>query len=830
MSIGGTPFNSDQLRNQLQDLQQKGFGGRQLVLDSNGASAKATLFERFCDLFTSKPSSPKQGNALQKFQAILEQDYGSVGKHVLSSLVESKKHITVNEAVTFITQAKDQLQQLMALFPQEMRGTNEIQNLARNNPVEAQRLGSAFTKMIECVNPNEAQKQVLLELVRHINIRENPKAILSFAYAATNNPRGAGLFLSNLSELVQESQLQQLSSLFKKGKIPFVECSQRFYGLSNTDPMAEAVNQIRSQLQSSRDDFARATQGAAEIAKHLITESGQLADEAFIFGLKAMIAAGKPLSGINNAFLAQQLDRLQNDPGLQAQLLAIGRNGISPVAHQAIREALGLPPNAPITAKEAQQAALAAMLAPLRQGAVGSCFATSIAINMHDTRPSEMLRDMASLIEKGFIERQNGNARIQIPFNQSMFKSPTRLKTVWVPLGGQILHSYKQERKITGNPLLRCWEYTMATSAESQLCSRKNQALWRLAGQVLDPAGTYKFMQCVNFAFDASKKVTSSADGHSSRGVFVLTYTSPQTDQKFEIQTAEQLHEALQEFSGRPLPVNSKFQTKASVFLKNLGGGHSTYILQAQYGIQNLHRATVPTFQALPDALLGIVGKIASEAKRRGVTMPLHAPMMNQRHAFNMRLDDPILQEGVRTGALESPEKRQAFLRQQLIDPMLARTLDANDVQSTSKMLRFCKDLKHHLASNVFSGAVDSVFDRVAEVLASQGRFSYADLAKATYRAMRQEFPHVPEAALQKNIMMALAPMCPKMMFADTNWEDEGHPIHWGIQFNPITEQFGIVEGMQNDSGKYDFIPPQMSESRFDNCQILDDPRVLFRT
>jgi hypothetical protein len=829
MSIGGTPPNSDQLLSQLQGLQRQGLGDRQLTLGPSGRASTKTLFDRFCNFFTSKPSSSKQGNALQKLQAILEQDYGSVGKQVLSSLVGNKKPITVNAAIKQIKLAKGQFQQLIQLFPQEICDTSTVQELARKNPTEAQRLGSAFAKMVERLQPNETQKQVLLELVKYINIKENPKAVLTFAYVATNNPEGAGKFLSSLSGLTKDEQLNAFSSLFEKGQFSFPQCTRYFCQFSCTDSMAHAVNQIRDAmyLNPATDGLTRATQGATEIAKHLITASGQLADESLIAGIKATFAEG---IGINNDFLVQQLDRLLHDASLQAQLMNIGKNGISTAAHQAIGETLGLPPGAPITAKEARQAALAAMLSPLRQGAVGSCFATSVAINMHDTRPSEMLRDMASLIEKGFIERRNGNARIQLPFNQSMFKSPVQLKTAFVPYGGQMVQIAKPERAITGNPLLRCWEYTLATSAESQLSSYRNQKLWYLAGQVLDPTSARAFMQQVSFAYDASKVITSSVDGHSSIGAFALTYTSPRSGQKFEIQTAEHLHWALQEFSGRTLMANAQFQSKASKFLGSLSGGWSEDILQAQYGIKDLQITNVQNFQSLPGALLDIAGKVASEARRSGVPMPSHAPMGNQGHMFNVRFNDPILQEGIQTGTLESPEKRQAFLRQRLMEPMLSKELDTNDagVQSAIKIFGFFKALNNHLASTsgIPTGDIQQVLGRIE----LQGKYSYADLAKAAYQALKQEFPQMSEAALQGSIMAALAPRCPQMMFADTNWEDDGKPIHWGIQFNPITQQFGLVKGIRNDSGKYDFEPTSTSENKFDKCQIIDDPRVLFRT
>jgi hypothetical protein len=664
-----------------------------------------------------------------------------------------------------------------------------------------------YANMVKSLQPNDAQKQVLLELVQHVNIRENPKQILPFAYAAVDNPTGAKEFLSNLSRLEPNLRSQEFSGLFAKGKISFLECAKRFNEFATQILLRNTADEIHNAMQSNlgADGLIRATQGATEIAKHLITASGQLADEGFIFGLKSMLAEGKILPGLNNAFVAQQLDRLLSDEGLQAQLMNIGKNGISTAAQQAIRQTLGLSPDAPITAKEAQQAALAAMLSPLRQGKVGSCFATSAAINIHDTRPSEMLRDMASLIEKGCIERTNGYARIQVPFNQSIFTGT-------------------QTPTVSGNPLLRCWEYTLATSAENQSCSNKSIRLRYVAEDVLSSTEVDTFMQHVSFEYDANKRITHSADGHSTTGAFRLTYTSPRDGRSVEIQTPEQLRDALQESARRPLAEAPDFLKYASEeFFEHLNGENKKFVLQAQYGIQDIHETTIQNFQHLPGRLLGIAGKIASEAQRRGVPVPSYAPMSNGHHAFNIRLNDPILQEGIRTGAWESSAKRWAFLRQQLIEPMEAKTLEANDVRSTS----FFDNIQKYIISSIkpppSKEALGKVFDDVMQALQSQGKFSYEDLAIEIYNALRDKF------RINANliIMSELAPHCPQMMFADTNWERDGKPIHWGIQYNPIDRALGLVKGVRGDDGKYSFESAQVG---FDKCNIMDDPRVLFRT
>lgn len=66
-----------------------------------------------------------------------------------------------------------------------------------------------------------------------------------------------------------------------------------------------------------------------------------------------------------------------------------------------IRSTLGLSATERVTALHARQAVLAAMLTPLRQGTVGSCFATSVAIRIQQQQLLQMVQDMAKLISSG---------------------------------------------------------------------------------------------------------------------------------------------------------------------------------------------------------------------------------------------------------------------------------------------------------------------------------------------------------------------------------------------------------------------------------------------
>lgn len=70
-----------------------------------------------------------------------------------------------------------------------------------------------------------------------------------------------------------------------------------------------------------------------------------------------------------------------------------------------IRSTLGLNEKTPLTALHSKQALLSALLTDLRQGNIGSCFASSIAIMVHDQNPLQMAIELKGIIENGKFEK-----------------------------------------------------------------------------------------------------------------------------------------------------------------------------------------------------------------------------------------------------------------------------------------------------------------------------------------------------------------------------------------------------------------------------------------
>lgn len=117
--------------------------------------------------------------------------------------------------------------------------------------------------------------------------------------------------------------------------------------------------------------------------------------------------------------MVSQLRHLQTDERLRAMIDTIGAptdpNG--PVA-RTLRATLGLAAGEVVTEAHARQAVLSALLTPLRQGSVGSCFATAMAIRMQKRMPIELVRDFQQLIENGRLNMALPGAEdIHIPMN-----------------------------------------------------------------------------------------------------------------------------------------------------------------------------------------------------------------------------------------------------------------------------------------------------------------------------------------------------------------------------------------------------------------------------
>lgn len=112
-------------------------------------------------------------------------------------------------------------------------------------------------------------------------------------------------------------------------------------------------------------------------------------------------------------------------------------------AQQRVRLSLMMDKARALTVYDVRKAVVSALLTPLRQK-VGSCFATAPAILVQKILPSQLLVDLADLLYKGHLLRSLGGKHYKAP----------------------CCNFYKEEPFLEDHPLLRAWEYTMATFSD----------------------------------------------------------------------------------------------------------------------------------------------------------------------------------------------------------------------------------------------------------------------------------------------------------------------------------------------------------------------------
>ena len=179
--------------------------------------------------------------------------------------------------------------------------------------------------------------------------------------------------------------------------------------------------------------FARNTEQALMAAKrivdaegNLILEEGPLKGLPFVrtddlASIAEQLEASQDTSLPNSVHALEMLKRLQTDKEAQAALKTVKAppdpNDASKnytedqkqslrAAQSLIRNTLGLADDAAITDAEAKRAAVAALLAQLRQVDVGSCFATAQAVRVQRNKPEQFLADMAEMLSTGKLKRE----------------------------------------------------------------------------------------------------------------------------------------------------------------------------------------------------------------------------------------------------------------------------------------------------------------------------------------------------------------------------------------------------------------------------------------
>ena len=221
-----------------------------------------------------------------------------------------------------------------------------------------------------------------------------------------------------------------------------------------------------------------------------------------------------------------------------ATLQAIPDPPTDPNAQSLLRRANGLGPTDPVTQEHAQGAVMASMLKPLDQGPVGSCFSTA---------PTRRMRETDPLAAMGAYAQIAGTGKYDPPFG------PEVAVVTNTPPGD--------------DPVMRSWEYSLATSTAQRATSADRNTLTYATGQGLtgltdamkakamegtgglspadlaakqlaeDTKAALQLSKLKNdvgaaftFIYDPMSVTGVGADGSSDRGRYIIQRISPQKD------------------------------------------------------------------------------------------------------------------------------------------------------------------------------------------------------------------------------------------------------------------------------------------------------------
>lgn len=193
---------------------------------------------------------------------------------------------------------------------------------------------------------------------------------------------------------------------------------------------AYALAQQRGGVQDPAVSFH--TRLALDVAQRVVDDQGSV-DLVRLAMLTDQLLAdetGRALVvGPHRAGMIALLEHMQMDPDFVPLLEQIVAPPADSPQEDLLRATLDKPAGA-LTDRDAKVAVLSAMLSHLRQGKVGSCFGTCVAIHLKEHRPNQTLAMLQTLVEDGLIHggyQRNAQAALvalDIPLNLSALDLP----------------------------------------------------------------------------------------------------------------------------------------------------------------------------------------------------------------------------------------------------------------------------------------------------------------------------------------------------------------------------------------------------------------------
>ena len=508
---------------------------------------------------------------------------------------------------------------------------------------------------------------------------------------------------------------------------------------------------------------------------------------------------------------------------------------------------------ATLTDADAKAAVLSAMMTPMSQGPVGSCFATAQLRNIRENDPLKAMDEYAKLASTGQFTAADG---MVYPANRG------------APQGE--------------NPLMRSWEYTVATATEEQQSGARRKELndallpggtppkglskigeinglkakWTVGAVTekgIEPGIRRKLQSAIakdlkfEYAADLdTPKVGGGGDGHSTNGVYQIKYKGKLLASEADFKAAMQemalaaagveagstegqavvalvtspafVTEVLDAYGPAPAkgertsPWNQGGGAFPSGTKQVLTGSPS---VDTQFVAQN---AGTPRGDRNKDLLKGMIGQHAGMAGEFGL---LWTSGKNADHVFNAlpnhpsaaklkrgNLDDAIRTELLEPGQKAATTKLPKEQARALFESQLSEHLGKGSDAEAALLLQALKNAptaemtpkevadKVELELAAWKEAVaqrelDEWFEQNNKELKAKGKAELAPHEKAGYlQWFRDRKEGEVKAAAAEALSNAID--LPEVVIADTNWGGSDHQIFFVMRPDPLTGELAM--------------------------------------
>ncbi|MEX0282579.1 MAG: hypothetical protein AB3N13_15460 [Arenibacterium sp.] len=583
--------------------------------------------------------------------------------------------------------------------------------------------------------------------------------------------------------------------------------------------MAESM---ASQLDDVKKEHERAV-AAAETAKSKEDEAKRAKEATSASQAHMMYHPGSLIDytpQLNKTM--DQTVKLMTDPATSAQAKAIlDKTGApNPSGTGIVADTLGVEPGS-VGANEAKAAVLSAMMTPLSQGPVGSCFSTGPVRAMKEDRPLEAMDRFSEMATSATFTPKDrapipGSTRVPPGENKLMRAVEYSAATAGCNIG----NTYRRNN------------LTNATNAPGALDSLKG-ALgipddeW-IKPPAIGPDGTLVLDGAIDklkagirnrLSFDYNADIAAtpgSGDGNSDSGGFQILFdnaTRITTEAEFEAAVIAICQDALGKASGTPEGDQVEAAIKTGSFMATIkakydpnapwklsSGGFDRETKKAMEGGNPVDRRFTAA-RATGDATTegartkAMVTEFAKSMQGKSGMSALSTDGDNCNHAFNAITTDPIIQ-----GLLKPVEGGGIDVDQRLNELMLTpgRAVADEKLPLAQAQALYRKGVDQFIA--VRSQRNDRGMDEIKDLYAKGPSTEMTaqevvdhmntELDKlVTLGFFNQEYMNdMKEAcAAQVDADLMLTRDTPEMIMADTNWGDANHQVYFVVRTDPRT-------------------------------------------